>query len=125
MRTGLVWFCPLTIGTGDTLHMSQHEKSPLGLPKKRTEFEFTVRNVSASVPYYTQLKTQMHKRTNTQTHTGWFSNFKLYEKLPNLEVVTVTKTKHFTLFGSMEYIYNVLIKTLDDVLVKLDRFYNK
>ncbi|KAK2145124.1 hypothetical protein LSH36_701g02040 [Paralvinella palmiformis] len=50
-------------GTGETLHMFQHEKSPLWIrsPEENPEFEFMVRD-SLPVPCYTQLKEHAQTR---------------------------------------------------------------
>ena len=54
--------------TGETLHMSQQEKSPLWIqsPEETSRVRIHGSRLSVPVPYYRQLK---HTDTHTHTHT--------------------------------------------------------
>ena len=58
-------------GTGETLHMSQQEKSSLWIqsPEETSRVWIHDSRLSVPVPYYTQLKKNTHTHTHTQTNT--------------------------------------------------------
>jgi len=67
------WFV-FWLGTGETLHMSQQEKSPLWIqsPEETSRIWIHGSRFSVPVPYYTQLK-HTHTRTRTlgNLHCRW------------------------------------------------------
>jgi len=59
------------LGTGETLHMSQHEKWPLWIqsPEETSRVWIHGSRFSVPVPYQTQLKhTHTHSNARAQTH---------------------------------------------------------
>ena len=58
------------LGTGETLHTSQQEKSPLWIqsPEETSRVWIHGSRFSVPVPYYTQLK-HTHKHARAHTHT--------------------------------------------------------